>query len=186
MKNLLFVIQYLLKPRTVGAVLPSSKKLAKKMMENVEFEHAKCIVEYGPGTGVFTEQILKNRKKETVVILIEHNHEFCELLQKRYKGEKNLYIVHDSAEKIDHYLEEHNINQVDYVVSGLPFASLPKAVSSNILNKTKEILGEEGKFITFQYTLLKKDFIQQYFETIQVKRELINMPPAYVFCCQLS
>lgn len=62
MKFLLFLKQYITKPRTVGAVLPSSKYLTTKMIENVDFNYSSCIVEYGPGTGVFTERILKKRK----------------------------------------------------------------------------------------------------------------------------
>jgi len=74
---------------------------------------------------------------------------------------------------------------IDYIVSGLPFASLPKDVSSNILKETQKYLNEEGKFITFQYTLLKKDFIKKYFNEVSIKREVRNVPPAYVICCSL-
>ena len=66
-----FLLQYITHPRTVGAILPSSKRLARKMVESIDFENAKCIVELGPGTGVFTENILKKRNKDTIIILIE-------------------------------------------------------------------------------------------------------------------
>ena len=183
LSGLSFIKQYITKPRTVGAVLPSSKYLADKMTQNIDFNSAKCIVEYGAGTGVFTNNILKQRKPDTIVILFENNKEFFNQLNEKYTHEVNLYVVNDSAEQIGEYLQKHNIAVADYIVSGLPFASLPQAVSSKIMAQTKKYLRQGGSFITFQYTLLKKDFIGQYFLNIAITRELRNVPPAYVFCC---
>lgn len=183
MNRLSFVMQYVTKPRTIGAILPSSKYLAKKMVEDIDFSGTKYIVEYGPGTGVFTDKLIENKNMDTVLLLVEYNNKFYDLLKEKYKNESNLYIINDSAEYIDKYLRIYNIPRVDYVVSGLPFASLPEGVSSEILSKTRSILGSEGKFITFQYTLFKKKFIGRYFDKINIKRELRNIPSAYVFSC---
>jgi phospholipid N-methyltransferase len=181
-----FIVQYILKPRTVGAVLPSSKYLADKMIQGIDFDNALCIVEYGPGTGVFTEKILKNRKPDTVVFLFERNIEFYRLLSEKYSDEPKLYIINDSAENVGEYLARHGMACADYIVSGLPFASLPYEASLRILAQTKKYLKREGSFITFQYTLLKKDFIGQFFCEIAIKRELRNIPPAYVLCCRMK
>lgn len=163
MERISFIKQYIVKPRTVGAILPSSKYLAKKVIENINFEHADYIVEYGAGTGVFTEKIIKNRKKNSMILTFESNRDFYEILKEKYKNELNLYIINDSAEHIEKYMMKYDIPWINYVISGLPFASLPKKVSSNILENTKKNLKKDGKFITFQYTLLKKDFIEKYF-----------------------
>ncbi|MBZ9609465.1 hypothetical protein G9F73_016900 [Clostridium estertheticum] len=106
--------------------------------------------------GVFTDKLIKKRNKDTVIIIIEYNNEFYKLLKEKFKGEKNFLIVNDSAENIDKYLRMHDIPYVDYVISGLPFSSLPQKISCDILNKTNEILRKEGKFITFQYDCLRK------------------------------
>lgn len=58
-----FIKQYIKNPKFVGAIAPSSKKLAAAMMQPIDFEKAKCIVEFGPGTGVFTEEIMRRKKK---------------------------------------------------------------------------------------------------------------------------
>ena len=183
MKRLSFIMQYLLNPRSVGAILPSSTKLSEKMLQSINFNKAKYIVEYGPGTGVFTDELIKQRNKDTMLLIIENNNEFYDLLKNRFEGEKNLFIINDSAENIEKYLKLYAIPYVDYVISGLPFASLPKDVSCMILDKTNKILKKEGKFITFQYTLFKKGFIGEYFKKIDVKREFINIPPAYILSC---
>ncbi|NEU04589.1 class I SAM-dependent methyltransferase [Clostridium senegalense] len=184
MKKRMFLLEYITKPRTVGAVIPSSNYLAKKMIENIDFDKANYIVEYGPGTGVFTEKIIKKRKKDTAILLIEYNYEFYTELIKKYKNISNLYIVNGSAENIEKYLKKYNIPYIDYVVSGLPFASLPKNMSSNILKNTKKFLKEDGTFITFQYTLLLKDYINKYFYNINIDKEYRNIPPAYILNCR--
>ena len=78
----MFIKEYIKHPRKVGAIAPSSKYLAYKMIKEINFELAKCIVEYGPGTGAFTEKILARAKDDTKIILLEVNEEFyCKLKQ---------------------------------------------------------------------------------------------------------
>ncbi|MFD3157808.1 class I SAM-dependent methyltransferase [Haloimpatiens sp. FM7330] len=183
MESVKFLKQFICNPRKVGAVLPSSQKLANKMVENIEFEKAECIIEYGPGTGVFTEKLVERKKDDTILIVIEYNKKLCDIIRDKFKNKKNVYIVNDSAENAKEYLNDFGFNNADYIVSGLPFTSLPKDMSINILNITKEILSKEGNFITFQYSLVKKNFIEQFFTEIQCKRVIINIPPAYVLNC---
>ncbi|MCL2197515.1 MAG: methyltransferase [Defluviitaleaceae bacterium] len=180
MANLKFILQYILKPRTTGAILPSSRFLARKMVENINFESAKCIVEYGSGTGVFTENLLAKRQENTTLLLLERNDDFCKILRDKYKNEKNIHIINDSAENIGKYLEQHGFTHADFVISGLPFASLPQDVSNNILTQTVKFLSPEGSFTTFQYSLLKMDFFSRYFSTYTKKREIRNIPPAHI------
>ncbi|MFS0783219.1 class I SAM-dependent methyltransferase [Bacillus sp. 1P06AnD] len=183
MNNIFFLYQYIMNPKTVGAVFPSSRFLGDKMIERINFKKAKYIVEYGPGTGVFTEKLIKNKESKTVILLVENNKEFYSLLNEKYKEEENVFIVCGSAENIEQYLREYDIPYVDYVISGLPFSSLPTNVSNNILVNTTNILKEDGRFITFQYTKFKKAFINQFFTKIEQEREYRNFPPAYIFSC---
>ncbi|MCD2501968.1 methyltransferase domain-containing protein [Clostridium sp. NSJ-145] len=177
-----FLTQYFSHPRTVGAIMPSSKRLAAKMVNDINFDKINCIVEYGAGTGVFTEEILKRKNKNTKFIVIEYNKEFYEILKSKY-NEENLFIINDSAENIDLYLKKYDINKVEAVVSGLPFASLPKSMSEKILRRTRKILGDEGIFITFQYSKMKKELLNRYFSNINWRKENLNIPPAYVLSC---
>ena len=184
MNGLSFIKQYVTKPRTVGAVWPSSRYLAAKMVADINFACARAIVEYGPGTGVFTDKVLAARNPDTTVILLEFNPEFCRLLKEKYVNQPNLHIINDSAAEVGKYLAQYDIPFADYIISGLPFASLPQEVSSHILGETRKHLAPGGKFITFQYTLLRKGFIEEYFNEISISRELRNLPPAYVLSCK--
>ncbi|MBM7717606.1 phospholipid N-methyltransferase [Bacillus thermophilus] len=184
MKFFLFLFQYITNPRSVGAILPSSQFLGDKMLETVDFQKSEYIVEFGPGTGIFTEKLLKKRKPSTIILLVEHNKTFYSVLKEKFKEEQNLFIINGSAEDIEQYAKEYDLPYADYVISGLPFASLPKEVSTRILQHTSNILKENGRFITFQYTGFKKGLIQQFFQISEVKKEMRNMPPAYVFSCK--
>lgn len=178
-----FIKEFIKNPRTVGAVAPSGKHLANKMIEDIDFKNCKCIVEYGPGTGVFTEKIIARKCEDTLFLVIEKNKDFCDELEIRYGYKKNVKIINDGAENIKMYLEFYEVGKVDYVISGLPFASLPKMISHMILENTKDILKPEGNFITFQYSLVKKEFMKTYFQSINTKRVMMNFPPAYVLKC---
>ncbi|MBR1866369.1 MAG: methyltransferase domain-containing protein [Lachnospiraceae bacterium] len=151
------------------------------MMEPIRFENAECIVEYGPGTGSFTRELLKRKRPDTKLVLIEQNDTFCKLIRRQCAGQPNVTVIHGSAEHADVLLRRRGIKRVDYVVSGLPFTSLPKEVSVRIFLATRRILGKQGRFITFQYTLVKQRFFRKYFHFTDRLFELRNLPPAYVF-----
>jgi phospholipid N-methyltransferase len=154
------------------------------MVRGIDFGRARYIVEFGPGTGAFTRQILQRRRPETVVLLIERNPEFHVLLQKKYDGEKNLHIVNDTAEQIAKYLAMYDLPHADYIVSGLPFASLPPSISAGILAQASRCLHRDGRFITFQYTLFKKNLIARHFGPVETSWEILNLPPACVLSCR--
>ena len=178
--------EFVKNPKFIGAVAPSSEYLAKKMIEDINFKECNCIIEYGPGTGVFTEKLIARKKENTLLLVFENNKEFCEDLFIMYGYKDNVKIINDGAENIKKYLKEYNIKQVDYVVSGLPFTVLPISISNAILKNTKEILSNKGEFITFQYSLLKKNFFEKYFNSVKVKKAMINLPPAYVLKCRIK
>ena len=175
-----FFTEYLKHPRSVGAVAPSGKALAEKMMEPIDFETAGVIVEYGPGTGSFTKELLARRRPETTLLLIERNERFYEELTERYGDRENLRILHGGAKEVNRYLAECRFDHADYIVSGLPFTSLPAETSNEILRATQQAIGAEGRFITFQYSLVKKRYFERFFRIVGSLRETKNLPPAYV------
>lgn len=155
-----FLFEYLKHPRKIGAVAPSGKRLSHKMMEPINFLSANVIVEYGPGTGSFTRELVKRRRPDTTLILIEQNKHFCKKLEDKFNGAPDLHIINGNAENVNHYLKKYGFQNADYIVSGLPFTSLPKEVSRSILSSTNRALGAKGQFITFQYSLIKCSFLR--------------------------
>ena len=178
---LLFLRQYIKNPKKIGAIAPSGKRLANAMMRQIDFDSAECIVEFGPGTGAFTEELLRRRRNRTMLILIEQNEKFYHLLKERLGEQLNVTVVHGSAEDADLIMRKCNFSAADYIVSGLPFNSLPKETSLNVFRAAKEMLGENGVFITFQYTLLQRNFLAEHFRFRDMLHVYSNIPPAYVF-----
>jgi phospholipid N-methyltransferase len=153
------------------------------MIEGINFNKAECIVEFGAGTGVFTRELIKRKRKDTKLVIIEYNKDFYDILVEKFDKIDNLYIINDSAENIKEHLKQIGINKVDYIISGLPFTSLPYEIGKNILINTKDVLSTHGVLITFQYTLFKLNLFKSYFSTITLKRTFFNVPPAYVLIC---
>ncbi|UOQ64722.1 class I SAM-dependent methyltransferase [Hymenobacter volaticus] len=175
-----FVGEFFRNPATVGSLIPSSRELTNKVIEPIDFATASCIVEYGPGTGVFTDILMQRRKAETVLVLVEVNRRFAQLLRERYSGQPNLHVIHGSAHQTGQYLQKIGVDQVDYVLCGLPFSSLPRRLGWRILEHTRQILLPAGKLILFQYSLQNKKLFGRFFRQLDEAHVLLNLPPAYV------
>ena len=73
-----FIKQFFKDKKMVGAVSPSTRFLAEKMLENIDFNTSKLIIELGPGTGVFTDEIIKRMASDAVLLTFELNDNFYE------------------------------------------------------------------------------------------------------------
>ena len=178
-----FIYQFLNKPKTVGAITPSSKHLTKKILSFVDFKkEGLVLLEYGPGTGPFTSEIVKYLKPTDQLIVIELNPKFATDLKEKFKDYKNVKIHEDCVANTQKILDKEGIKQVDYIISGIPFSSLPKDVTEDILINTKSIMSNTTIFLTFQYSKFKKESFEKYFEIIDVKFVFRNIPSAFVFC----
>lgn len=179
-----FMKQSFLYPRLVGAIVPSSSFSAKKMVEPIQFEQANVIVELGAGTGVFTRELIRRKRNHTLLFIMEINTKFAEQLRRYYVEDPSIIVINDSAENIQQYLQKYGITKVDYVVSGLPFATLNKKLSIGILKSITTILKKGGYFMTIQYTKSQFVFLSSYFQSLQVERVYLNIPPAFIVKCK--
>ena len=177
----MFLWEYLKHPLRVGAVAPSGRGLARKMMEPVDFHLAKVIVEYGPGTGAFTREILSRKRPETRLILIEQNETFFSEMFTRCQDRDNTTVLFGNAEEADRLVRGLGFTYADVVISGLPFSSLPREVSLRVFAATQWLIRDGGVFITFQYSKVKEGLFAQHFQIAEVLRERRNLPPAYVY-----
>jgi phosphatidylethanolamine/phosphatidyl-N-methylethanolamine N-methyltransferase len=177
-----FIKQFWKEKKMVGSMIPSSRYLADKMLENIDFESARVLVELGPGTGVFTEKILEKMHKEAKILVFELNEDFFNLLQKRI-NDPRVILINDSAESMEQYLTVNNLSSADYVISSLPLTNFTAALRKQILENSKRILRDNGKYIQFQYSLLLKKQIQQIFPSVSIAFTPLNFPPAFVYTC---
>jgi phospholipid N-methyltransferase len=177
-----FISEVLKSTGTIGALSPSSSFLAKKMLAPINFNQSKCIVEYGPGTGVFTKKLLEKMHPDAKLLAFEINPAFIEELKQI--NDNRLILINDSAEKIAFYLNENGYTSADYIVSSLPFAMIPNDVVHSILTNSDKALSENGKYIQFQYSLNAKKKLKEYFSDVCIKFTALNLPPAFIYVCK--
>ena len=145
-EHLLFLRALLRNPRSVGAIAPSSLYLARRMVMGIA--GAEQIIELGPGTGVFTREIVGRVGPGCRVLAVEVNRAFVERLQRVWP---QVDCVCASAETLPALAAARGMSGVDHIISGLPFASLPAETTRRILDGVHETLRVGGTFTTFQY-----------------------------------
>ena len=181
--KLLFFSTFIEYPKEIGSIVPSSKFLINEVLKNIDFENARYIAEYGPGTGRITTEILKKARKDAKILCFEVNKKFCGYLRRKI-NDKRLIIINDSAENIKKYFKRFNIPKIDYVISGLPFSVLPDNEKLIIIEETKNMLRKYGKFVVYQYLNNFKKYLYNYFSNISTKFVPLNIPPCFVYVCE--
>lgn len=175
-----FLRGFLKNPVMVGSVIPSSKVLIDKMLEPVRWDEVKLFVEYGPGVGTFTRPVLERLPADARLVAIDTNPDFIDFLKKDIDDDR-LIAVAGSAADVRKIVEAHGFDHADYVLSGLPFSTLPPGVGEAIGKATADVIRPGGAFLVYQFSPKVRDFIQPYFERIVRGFEWINVPPATLF-----
>lgn len=179
-----FILEFLKERKTIGSILPSSRFLTKKILKNIDFKKVDVIVEYGPGTGVFTREIIKRKEDDTLFLIFELHEPFYLKLQEEFAHHKNVKVINDSALSILQYLKENNRESADVIISSLPLANFTKTLTVKILKSSKEALCKNGCFLQYQYTLATKQLLQKVFDLEKVQLAVVNVPPAFIYNCK--
>jgi phospholipid N-methyltransferase len=178
-------IKNFIQDQDVAAIAPSSSFLVKRVCKWIDFDEPAVIVEYGPGNGVFSEYILEHMTEDSTLVLIESNPDFVEMLEEMTTDDPRAIVVEDRAENVKDILAEHDLDGVDYIVSGIPFSFLDDDVKEELLNTTREVLGDDGKFLVYQNYNHLEDPLREHFSEVTKEREFLNIPPtmhAYEAC----
>jgi phospholipid N-methyltransferase len=141
-----FLRGFLKHPVMVGSVIPSSRVLIDKMLKPVEWSKARLFVEYGPGVGTFTRPILQRLHPDAKLIAIDTNPDFIDYLNGDIDDERFI-AVHGSAADVETIIAAHGFDHADYVLSGLPFSTLPPGVGEEIGAATGRAIRDGGAFL---------------------------------------
>lgn len=164
----------------VGSIIPSSRVLIERMLKPVDWENTKLFVEYGPGVGTFTRPILEKMADDAKLIAIDTNADFINFLGKSI-DDPRLVPVAGSAADVEQIIADHGFDHADYVLSGLPFSTLPPGIGDDIAKATSAVLRPGGAFLVYQFSPKVLDFIRPHFGRIDRGFEWINVPPATLF-----
>jgi phospholipid N-methyltransferase len=175
-----FLRGFLKHPVMVGSIIPSSRILIEKMLRPVDWENTRVFVEYGPGVGTFTRPILEQLGPDATLVTIDTNADFTHYLRESI-DDPRLVAVNGSAADVEKILEDRGLGKADYVLSGLPFSTLPPGVGDAIAEATSQVIRPGGAFLVYQFSPKVRDFIAPHFDRIDRGFEWINVPPAQLF-----
>ena len=167
---------FLQHPVMVGSIIPSSGFTIRKMLAPVDWDRCKLFVEYGPGVGTFCRPVLDRLRRDGTLLVIDTNPLFIDYL-KRTIGDSRFIAVHGSAEDVEEIVRAHGHEQADYVLSGLPFSTLPEGVGPRIAAATERVIRPGGAFLTYQFSKEARNLTARYFDHVDDGFELLNVLP---------
>jgi phospholipid N-methyltransferase len=185
-----YLREYLKKPHQFGAVAPSSGELAKAMLEGLDLENARTVLEYGPGSGTITDYICRKISPKTRLAAIEINPRMAELFKERHP---DVLLFEDSVANVRMICDHAGFESVDCIISSLPWATFSEGMQVSFLEEMMRVLRPGGGFVTFAYVHalalpMSKRFanrLSKYFGSVS-KSPVVwrNVPPAFVYRCR--
>jgi phospholipid N-methyltransferase len=183
-----FFRRFLSNPKRVASVIPSSRFLAAAMFAGLPLEDGHVLIEFGPGSGAFTREVVRLRRAglKLVYLGIERDAGLYRRLCSRYPDfDFQLGDVRDVAK----FVAERRLPKARAVISGLPLVLMPEHVQDRIFEGVATVLETDGVFRTFSYVnnyptaaaiRLRKRF-ERSFDNWTLSRPVIrNLPPAFV------
>jgi len=174
-----FIRSWIEKPLSTGAVMPSSKALARTMARYVDPASTGPVIELGPGTGPVTEALVQHGVDPKRLILVEFNPVFCRLLRTRYPAAT---VVQGDAYRLRRLLETYVKAPAAAIVSGLPLVTKPVRTRLRLISDAMALLAPGAPFVQFTYAMVTP--IPKALTGITAQAsELIwmNVPPARVW-----
>lgn len=179
----LFARNFIKHPMMLGSVIPSSRFLVNEVLGRVDWDRARVIVEYGPGVGNFTTEILRRLGPDGRVIVIEMNRDFVTFLRREI-DDPRLLVVHGSAADVGRVLREDGHDGADYIISGIPFSTMPADIRESVLRASRDALAPGGVFLVYQFSARVRRDLQRIFGSVERRFEPFNILPAQLFVCE--
>lgn len=175
-----FLEGFLKEPVMVGSIIPSSRFTIAKMLAPVKWSECKLFVEYGPGVGTFCRPVLERLPRDGQLIVIDTNPLYIDYLKATITDSRFIPVL-GSAVDVDEIIRAHGHEHADYVLSGLPFSTLPEGVGEAIAAATHKVLRPGGAFLVYQFTAAARDFMARHFTHIDSGYEPLNVLPCKLY-----
>jgi len=176
----MFFKGFLKHPVMVGSIIPSSGRLIRRMLSRTDWANTRLFVEYGPGVGTFCQAVLDRMAPDATYLAIDTNPDFIDYLRRTY-ADPRLVPVLGSAADVRRIMAERGFDHADYVLSGLPFSTLPPGIGPRIASETYAALRPGGAFLVYQFSPKVRDFLAVPFTRIDHQFEPVNVPPAQLY-----
>ncbi len=174
-----FIRSWIEKPLRTGAVMPSSKALARAMARYVDPEGWGPVIELGPGTGPVTEALVAHGVDPARLVLVEFNPDFCRLLRKRYPAAT---VLQGDAYRLRRLVQDALNEPAAAVVSSLPLLTKPLRTRLRLTADVMTLMAPHAPFVQFTYGMLPP--IPKALGSIKAEASNViwmNLPPARVW-----
>jgi phosphatidylethanolamine/phosphatidyl-N-methylethanolamine N-methyltransferase len=190
-----FAIEALSDFRTVGAVAPSSRYLARAMLGPLPLSCARVVVELGSGTGVMTRALLSEMPAKATLLAFEINPRFSRYLQATV-SDPRLVLINASAATLGQEIRSRGHMHVDAVLSSLALTLMLDSQRHDLLSELGRLLDETGVFTQYHYVhglqfqngqIARSNIprlLTRPFRSVQRRIIWRNLPPAFVFACR--
>lgn len=167
---------FLENPRMVGSIIPSSGHTIRRMLAPVKWDECKVFVEYGPGVGTFCRPVLERLPRDGALVVIDTNPLYIDYLKREIRDSR-FHPVLGSAADVEEILKALGFDKADYVLSGLPFSTLPAGVGPAIAAATHRVVRSGGAFMTYQFSKVARDLTARHFRRVETGITWWNIPP---------
>ncbi len=179
-RRILFVRSMLAQPRQVGAVWPTSRRAVRDLLDLGDLPAARVVVEFGVGTGVYTQEILARLGPDATFLAFEIDSKLASAVSRRLQDPR-LRVISDSAENVGAYLEGET---ADVLVSSLPFTTFPAPLRERLLDISHQNLSPGGVMLVLQYSPRVLPYLRRRFSRIRRRISPLNVPPAFLYACE--
>lgn len=172
----LFFRQWLRSPKSMGAVIPSSRVLARAVTEAVHWRPGQHVIELGAGTGAISQGLIDSGLPPEALMMIELDRPLFEYLRERFPAVR---VVNGDATRLSDILGQQGITEVGTVISGLPMVTMPLAFQRAVIHQSLEVLGADGRLLQYSYSPISPVPARKLgVDAKLVKFVVRNVPPA--------
>lgn len=174
----------------MGAVVPSSPRLARVLASVVPRTGDPVVVELGPGTGAVSEAIAERLPPGGRHLAVELDPDMVAFLR---RTRPSLDVVPGDARRLGELLAGRGLDRADAVICGLPWALFDPATQESILGEISRAIGGTGAFTTFAYLHgMSLAAARRFRATLRLTFDEVvvsatvwrNVPPAFVYVCR--
>ncbi|WP_240334356.1 class I SAM-dependent methyltransferase [Sphingobium estronivorans] len=176
----LAIREFFRNPLAVGSAFPASRHLVESMLAPVDWKDMGCVVEYGPGTGIFTRALLARLPDDARLLAIDTSAAFISHLRERTR-DRRLIAVRGSADNVLGIMADHGLDRADCILSGLPFSTMPPGRAARLMDRSCRALAPDGWLLAYQMRRAVGPLLARRFARLATGFEWRNIPPCHLY-----
>lgn len=167
-------------PMMVGSAFPATRWLVRHMLARLNWQKIKLLVEFGPGTGVFTQVALDRLPADATLLALDTSRAFIDYLKGSIQDSR-LQAVCAPAASVAILIEDRGLPRAHCILSGLPFSTLDLMDAERTIAASRAILGPGGIFCAYQMRRTIEPLLRKHIGGVRSAYEWRNIPPCHLY-----